>query len=406
MKLDSNRLLRSIDELSEIGGTSEGGITRLALSSGEIEAKMYIVNLMKKSGLETHVDPVGNVTGYLRHGSRVVASGSHVDTVINGGRLDGSYGVLAAIEALRAIKENNVPLSHSLAAVSFTNEEGVRFPAMTGSKYIAGVLPMEDAYQLRDWQGMTFGQALRQSKLPIENDLPIQFRNDSLESFVELHIEQGPILEQKGFDIGVVENIVGIVQYEVTFQGSADHAGTTPMNMRSDALLAASRVVSDANKLAKEIGGGAVATVGRIEISPNVPNVVPGNAVITVEFRHKSAETVDQAKRTIAELVQMASDETGVKNSMRKRTEMRPTDMSPRIIGAIEGCVGALGLHSLRMQSGAGHDTMMMRKLGETGMIFVPSKAGKSHNPLEASNPEDLINGATVLAETLLRLAQ
>ena len=404
LNINSDRLLGSIDELGEIGSTEEGGVTRLALSKEEVEAKLFVLDLMKRSGLETHLDLVGNVIGILRRGQKVVASGSHVDTVINGGKLDGAYGVLAAIEALRTIRESDIPLSHSLVALAFTNEEGVRFPAFTGSKYFAGLLSIDDAYSLSDGKGKTFKDALLESKLSLEN---IQFAGSSVDSFVELHIEQGLVLERKSANIGIVENIVGEVQYDIVFEGSADHAGTTPMNMRSDALLAASRFAIDVNELATEIDSEAVATVGCFQVITGAPNVIPGRVMITVDFRHKSDQIIELAKKMISELVQQnVEHKTRIRASLHQRTDVPPIKMNSRIMETIESCVGDLGFRSCRLQSGAGHDAMLMGKIADSGMIFVPSKDGKSHSPLEKTSPSDLVDGATALSNTLATLAR
>lgn len=404
LRVNGDRLLRTIDELGQIGRTNSGGLSRLSLSPGDIEARKYIIELMEKSGLEVRVDPVANVIGLLNSGSksRPVASGSHVDTVINGGRLDGAYGTLGAIEALRAAKEQGLKLTHSLAAICFTNEEGVRFPAVIGSKYIAGLMELEEAYSMRDREGKTYKEALNASGL-----LPrgAGFRGrDSLSAFVELHIEQGPILEHERVNIGLVESIVGVTQYDVSIQGSADHAGTTPMNLRKDALMGMSEIILEINRLALDTLG-SVGTVGSVTASPNAPNVVAGEVKATIDFRHSSDFVLEETKKKINDFANLISKKSGLTVSVQSRIHLHPAIMSSRVVAAIEASIVGLGLGYERMQSGAGHDAMIMNRITETGMIFVPSRAGKSHSPLEATDPQDLINGANVLLNTLTRLA-
>ncbi len=407
LKVNSSRLLSSIAELGEIGATEDGGVTRLCLSSDEIEAKKYVLNLMKQTGLQTYVDSVANVVGVLASGSslKTVMSGSHVDTVINGGRYDGSYGVLAAIEAIRRIKEAGVELNRPLAAVCFTNEEGVRFPSMIGSKYMSGALQVQEANAMKDREGVTFQQALSDSlNLEANENLRPTEEGWPIKAYVELHIEQGPVLDGAGIKIGVVDSIVGILQYDVSVHGSADHAGTVPMNARKDALIAGAEIISKVNKLAHE--NGLLGTVGFLDISPNVPNVVPAEVALTVDFRQNSTEILESVKEKFLDFISHLGNRFNVQLVVRPRTYLAPTRMSPRIISTVESAADKLGLTWRMMQSGAGHDAMNIAKIAETGMIFVPSKDGKSHCPNEATDAEDIINGANVLTNALEGLAK
>ena len=403
MKINSQRFLRTLVELSQFGAVPEGGVSRLCLAPEEVNAKKYVFNLMKEAGLKARFDQVANVIGILDNDSNsIVCAGSHVDSVMNGGRLDGNYGVLGAIEAVRTMKESNLKLKHSLMIVSFTNEEGIRFPPMTGSKFMVGEMTLEEIYTMRDSSGASFKDLIKASGL--ETSSSIQ-NTKSFNSFVELHIEQGPILEYEKKKIGLVQSIVGIMQFNVTIEGSSDHAGTTPMSMRKDALIASSLFILRIKDLANEVGGGAVGTVGKLDVLPGAPNVIPGKVNFTVDFRHSSADTLHSCKQKIESIADSISKETGMRISISPRAYLAPASMSTRIMDTIEKSIGDLNLSYKKMHSGAGHDTMTMRKITETGMIFVPSRGGKSHSALEATDPEDLVNGANVLLNTLVRLA-
>ena len=404
--VNGSRLLRTFDELGQIGATSHGGVTRLSLSDDEVEAKTYIIELMRRAGLEVHVDPVANVIGVLNGtlNTELVACGSHVDTVIDGGRYDGSYGVLASIEALRSIKESEIKLSHPLAAIAFTNEEGVRFPTMVGSRYAARLVTLRDVRALRGSDGVTFEEALIKSKLELESDSFLAKYKPG--TYVELHIEQGPILENERKQIGVVENIVGTMQVELVIHGSASHAGTTPMAARRDALLTASKIIQFVNNLSREIGRGFVGTVGYLEVIPNAPNVIPGEVKLIIDFRNNSIEVIELASSKINEMTKDVANKEGVQIDNRQRAYLPPTRMTGSILNLIERVTDDLELTWHRMQSGAGHDAMIMRRIADTGMIFVPSKHGKSHSPAEETAPDDLIHGANVLINTLGRLSE
>jgi hydantoinase/carbamoylase family amidase len=404
LRIDADRLLKSIDELGRIGRTKDG-VTRLCLTPEEVEGRRYVFDLMKRAGLQCHFDEVANIIGILNNGANAipVVTGSHTDSVINAGRLDGCYGVLSAIEAVRTIKESGLRLRHPLVAVCFTNEEGIRFPSMIGSKYLTGFMQLEEAYSLRDSNGITFREAFESSRfMPIKGGKGT-FGKGSTRAFVELHIEQGPILEREKIKVGVVESIVGVTQYDVSILGSADHAGTTPLNMRKDAMLATSKMVLIVNALAREFE--AVGTVGRVVVSPNAPNVVPGEVRFTIDFRHSSEEVLARARRRLQEMAANTSAETNVEISIVPRIDLKPAIMSPSVMNAIVASAKEVGTSFRKMPSGAGHDTMIMNLVTETGMIFVPSKGGKSHTPLESTEPEDLVNGANVLVNTLARLS-
>jgi hydantoinase/carbamoylase family amidase len=406
-QINARRLLTTLDELSQFGSTPEGGVSRVCLTFEEVQARKYIFDLMNQSGLKASLDPIGNVIGSLGGGnsSGVVVSGSHIDSVINGGKLDGSYGVVAAIEAARTIRENNLKLSHPLMIICFTDEEGVRFPPWLGSKFIAGLIELDEVYKIRDAAGHSFGDLLSSSGLSIDSKNVIRASNTKFDSFVELHIEQGPILEHEHKNIGLVESIVGILQLNVMVVGSSDHAGTTPMSLRKDALIAASSFVLKVRDLANEFGAGTVGTVGKMDVSPGAPNVIPGSASFTIDFRSNSDVLLQSAKMKIERIAEDIAKEMGVRISVSPRAYSAPVDMSDRVKRTIETSIEEIGLSYKKMVSGAGHDTMVMRRVTDTGMIFVPSRDGKSHSALEKTDPDDLVNGANVLLNSLIKLA-
>ena len=275
---------------------------------------------------------------------------------------------------------------------------------MTGSKYFSKVIDLEEAYAFMDLQGTTFKDAILNSRLPLEDESVIGRGKTAIDAFVELHVEQGPILEKKEKQIGVVESIVGNLKYDVSFEGAADHAGTTPMNLRKDALLAASKLVQGVNALARKIKD-SVGTVGFLDVSPNAPNVVPRKVRLIVDFRHHSDKTLEIVRKDIEKLFLRTCKTTNVDSSLKVRSYLKPASMIDRIKEAIEASSRELGLRCMRLRSGAGHDSMILSRIVDTGMIFVPSKAGKSHSTLEQTDPEDLVNGANVLANTLVFLA-
>jgi N-carbamoyl-L-amino-acid hydrolase len=363
---------------------------------------------MKESGLEVHVDPFGNIIGQIEgipHDNHPpVVCGSHIDTVPNGGRLDGAYGVLSGIEAIRTILERDVSIKKPLEIAVFAEEEGVRFYSFLGSLGFIGAIRPEEAHAIRDDKGIPFGRAIVDAGLNLRSLRPCHEIPPEIAAYVELHIEQGPILERERISIGVVDWIVGLGKLEVELQGVAGHAGTMPMSLRHDALLGASQVILGVNKTARR-KTGSVATVGSLSACPNVSNVIPGNVTLTVDFRDRTGQGLRTLQERIVRLIKHIAKENRLKIRVSRKSFTKPAGMSPRIMGAISSSARSLGLAHTRITSGAGHDCQNIRRIAEAGMIFVPSHAGVSHAFSESTKPEHLEAGANVLLNTLLRLA-
>ena len=360
---------------------------------------------MKAAGLDVRIDAIGNVIG-LRAGTENLApimTGSHIDTVRTGGRYDGNYGVLAGLEVVRALNEAKVVTRRPIAVAFFTNEEGARFqPDMMGSLVYAGGIGLNEAYAATDKEGVSVGDELRRIGY-LGPQKPGALKPHA---FVELHIEQGPILDEEKVQIGVVESVQGISWIEYTVTGVSNHAGTTPMRLRRDAGYLAASVNLFARKLAWDMGGNQVATVGALSLRPNLINVVPNRAVFAVDLRNTDEARLKEAEaRVAAHIAEVAAAErVEVKADVLARFE--PVIFDSRLVDRVEHHARALSLGTRRMPSGAGHDAQMMQRLCPTAMIFVPSVAGLSHNVKEHTEAADLAAGAQVLANLMLELAE
>ena len=403
--IDGARLLTALDELAQIGALDAGGCARLALSDEDKAGRDLVVGWMKALGLEVQIDAIGNVLG-LRAGREKLApimTGSHIDTVRTGGRYDGNYGVLAGLEVVRALNAAKVTTRRPIAVAFFTNEEGARFqPDMMGSLVYAGGLGLNEAYAATDREGVAVGDELRRIGY-LGSAKPGAVRP---QAFVELHIEQGPILDEEKVRIGVVESVQGISWTEYTVSGVSNHAGTTPMRLRRDAGYLAASVNLFARKLAWEMGGHQVATVGSLSLRPNLINVVPNRAVFTVDLRNTDeARLVEAEARVAAHIAEVARAER-LEVESRALARFEPVIFDAKLVDRVEHHARALSLSTRRMPSGAGHDAQMMQRLCPTAMIFVPSVAGLSHNVKEHTEPDDLVAGAQVLLNLILELAE
>ena len=403
MRINADRLHKSLRQLAQIGATPGGGVTRLALSSEDRVARDLLCRWMEEAGLHVRVDDFGNITG-RRPGSesgKAVMMASHIDTVRRGGCYDGAYGVLSGLEVMRTLSDAGVTTRRPLELVNWTNEEGVRFePAMLASGAVAGRFTSEYVYGRTDRDGATFGEELERIGYKGGRDN----RPGPVAAYLELHVEQGPILEDAGLPVGVVEGIVGITWSEITVEGRADHAGPSPMPLRRDALVAAARMISGVDDIARAIEG-AVGTVGRIAAEPNVINTIPGKVTMSVDLRHPDAATLD---RLVAGLERLASDVaamTGVSIGVNRFWTSEPTPFATEVVEAVEAAVGELGVATQRIWSGAGHDAKYMQEVTPSAMIFARSINGLSHCEQEYSTPEDLEAGANVLLRAALRLA-
>ena len=404
LKIDRNRLMSRIDALGTIGATPEGGVRRLALSDEDRAARDQIVAWMQSAGLHVEVDRIGNIFG-TRAGTEQAApvmTGSHIDSVANGGKLDGSYGVLAGIEVIETLNDAGVETTHPIIVCAFTNEEGARFqPDMLGSLVYAGGLAVEDALSTSDSDGILLGDAL--VRIGYAGDREIGMARPH--AFVEVHIEQGPVLEAQGITIGAVENLQGISWTGITITGQANHAGTTPMNLRHDAGYCAGATASYVREITRQLGAQQVGTVGVIDLEPGIINVVPGKSYMTVDLRNTDNEQLTQAEKLLDEFLDKLTATEGVEIKSERLARFDPVQFDDAIAQKIESNAALLGLSCRRMTSGAGHDAQMMARLCPAAMIFVPSVGGVSHNPAEHTDSDDLNAGANVLLHTLLDLA-
>jgi N-carbamoyl-L-amino-acid hydrolase len=403
-KLSDRHLLDTLDRLAQVGAIDGGGCARLALTDEDKAGRDLVVGWMKDLGLDVRVDAIGNVIG-LRAGRENLAAvmvGSHIDTVRTGGRYDGNYGVLAGLEVVRALNEAGRTTRRPIAVAFFTNEEGARFtPDMMGSLVYAGGLGLNEAYAAADRDGLLVGDELR--RIGYVGPTPPGALKPH--AFLELHIEQGPILDEEKVRIGVVESVQGISWTEYTVTGVSNHAGTTPMRLRRDAGYLAASVNLFARKLAWEMGGHQVATVGSLNLRPNLINVVPNRAVFTVDLRNTDEARLKEAEAKVAAHIAEVAAAERVEVEAKVLARFEPVIFDAGLVDRVEHHARALSLSTRRMPSGAGHDAQMMQRLCPTAMIFVPSVAGLSHNVKEHTEATDLVAGAQVLLNLMLELS-
>jgi N-carbamoyl-L-amino-acid hydrolase len=401
--VDAGRIEQRILELARFGANPEGGVSRVAFSDADIEGRRYVVFLMRAAGLDVRIDAAGNILGRRAgkaEGLPPILFGSHIDSVPEGGNYDGDVGVMAAIECAQVLDENGIATRHPLEIVVFTDEEG----GLVGSRGMLGVLSPE-ALEIVSHSGKTIRQGLRDIGGDPDHLERAVRQAGEVAAYLELHVEQGAVLDADGIDIGIVQGIVGIEWWDVTLEGSANHAGTTPMDRRRDALLAAARLITAVNEVATGVPGRQVGTVGRIEAEPGAPNVIPGRVVMSLELRDLSMDKIDALYGRIAERARAIEAESGVKitfTPLDVTATAAPTD--ERIRRLIEESAEGLGLTHRHMPSGAGHDAQEMARIAPVGMIFVPSVDGISHSPKEFTRPADMANGANVLLQTILRI--
>jgi N-carbamoyl-L-amino-acid hydrolase len=402
LRVDGARLNSRMDDLARFGANAAGGIDRVAFSDANIEAREWVMDLMREAGLTVDVDLVGNILG-RRVGTepdlRPLMLGSHIDSVPGGGNYDGQLGSMGALEVAATLADAAHPTRHPLEFVVFINEEGGK----TGSRALVGeVEPRE--LDIVTASGHTIGEGIRRLGGDPDRLVDAERASGSLAAFLELHIEQGAIMDTDGFAIGVVEGIVGIRRWNVTVTGRTNHAGTTPMDRRQDAMVAAARFVDTVHRTARSMPGRHVATVGRLEAEPGAPNVIPGKVTLTLEIRDLSMDGIDAVFDAIVARADAIADDTRTSFAYDRFYVSRAAPTDPRIRDVVESSAQGLGLSSLRMPSGAGHDAQSIALLAPVGMIFVPSTAGISHAPEEFTPPEQITNGANVLLHTLLAL--
>ena len=398
------RLRARLDALAEIGDTGDGGCARLALTDRDREGRDLVVTWMRDLGMRVDIDEVGNIVGTWPAASDAppVLMGSHIDTVATGGKYDGTFGVLAGLEVVEAILTAGIETERPIAVGVFTDEEGSRFaPDMLGSLVYVGGMPLEAALMTVGVDGAVLGEELQ--RIGYAGPAPCPARPPH--AFVELHIEQGPVLDSEGVDIGVVTGVQGISWTELTFSGQSNHAGTTPMAMRRDAGFAAAALAVVARELASAAGPPMVATVGRVTLVPNLVNVVAREAVVTVDLRHTDEAVLAAAEQDLLARAHAIADAEGITLATRVLARFEPVTFDPGVVDLVERAALARGRTTKRMPSGAGHDAQMLARVCPSGMVFVPSAGGISHNPAEHTDDAQLARGAVVLLDVVLALA-
>ena len=412
-RVNQRRLMRDLNAIGRIGIGDHGAVTRLVFSVKELRSRQVLIHLMRQAGLEIRIDAIGNIFGRFEGGDSrapAVMAGSHLDTVIHGGKYDGPVGVIGALEAIRTIRENNISVRSSLEVVCFVGEESSRFGFSTlGSSLAAGEIQPDDLSNAVDPQGTKLENVLAGLGITRRNLKSVKRDPKSLKAYLELHIEQGPILEAKGKRIGLVTSIAAPSRFRVIFKGRADHSGTTPMDMRKDALVASAQLIEYIEKVCRKYAsmakGRVVGTVGAIKVEPGVINAVPGRAELAVDIRGTSAQSKNQVARRVKQQARAIAERRGIGVEVLTIREEDPVPLDKRVLRVSQEVCDEKGIDYEIMPSGAGHDAMQMAKITPAGMIFVPSKRGISHNPLEWTDPSDIALGTQLLMETMIRVA-
>jgi N-carbamoyl-L-amino-acid hydrolase len=388
--------------LSQFGKNPQGGVSRVAFSEADRQGREYAMGLMRAAGLDVGVDAAGNILG-RRAGSdstlKPLMMGSHIDSVPEGGNFDGDVGSMGAIEVAQTLAERKIVTRHPLEVIIFADEEG----GTIGSHAISGEIT-ERQLKLVTQSGKTVGDGIKFIGGDPDKVSSVRRKRGDIHAYLELHIEQGGILDTEKINIGVVEGIVGITQWEVKIEGFANHAGTTPMNQRRDAMLAAAKFIDAVNRIVTSVPGRQVGTVGKLQAWPGAYNVIPGKVILGLELRDLNASKVQILYQRIRDEADQIARSTGTTFEFTETNSIVPAPTDERIRKLIDETAKSLRLSTKWMPSGAGHDAQEIARLGPVGMIFVPSVGGISHSPKEYSRPEDIANGANVLLHTLLKL--
>jgi beta-ureidopropionase / N-carbamoyl-L-amino-acid hydrolase len=413
IQINKRRLLRDLNAVSRIGIGDHGSVTRLVFSIKELRSRQFLIHQMRQIGLQIHIDRIGNIFGRLDGANAKAPAllvGSHLDTVLHGGKFDGTMGVIAALEAVRILKEQKLVLQSPVEVVCFVGEESSRFGYSTlGSSLVAGEIHAKDLAHAADAQGTKLEDILASMGIYRKNLRSMRRDPSTIKGYLELHIEQGPILEAKKKPIGIVTSIAAPTRFRVVLTGQADHSGTTPMEMRKDALVAASEFIVALEKISRRYSrmekGRVVGTVGAIKIEPGVINAIPGKAELSVDIRSITAK----AKRRVVRLVQARIHEIAQRRKIQVKIlplrEEDPVPLDKWLIHLLKECCEMRNIAYEIMPSGAGHDAMQMAKVTPAGMLFIPSRRGISHSPLEWSEPEDICLGAQLLLDSVIRVA-
>lgn len=405
LDVDKERLVETMEAQAAIGATDNGGLHRLALSDEDREIRDWLRDEMERLNLDVRVDAAGNMFG-RREGTAdlpTVLVGSHMDSQPYGGIYDGQLGVVAALEFVRCLEAEGIETDHPVEVVNWTNEEGSRYqPAMQGSGIWAGVHDLEEEYDQTDEDGHRFEDELE--RIGYKGDVPAE-PTEEYEAYLELHIEQGPYLEEGGHDVGVVTGVVGFTWGAITFYGEADHTGPTPMEYRQDALVAAADVITGIRRIPGTLGDRTVGSTGYIDASPNSINTIPGEVTFTWGFRDPSDEVVEEAYQRVLAEAAAAAEREGVDWEYEERMRAPAVEFADQCVEAVAGAAEAAGYDSRYIFSGAGHDTTHMSSLMDTGMVFAVSDEGKSHNETEHTSWDDCHAAVTTTVNAAYDLA-
>jgi N-carbamoyl-L-amino-acid hydrolase len=405
--VNAERLKTDIENLAQIGRREGSGLFRMAFSDGDIEGRQWFKEKLQQSGLDIYEDGAANIHGRLNWDNQTpsVMTGSHLDTVPGAGHLDGALGVLVGLECLRRIKEENLVLQYPLEVVAFSDEEG-RFGGMLGSQAIAGKHTPESIESAVDLNGVRLVDAMKQQGYDAMQALHARRNPKSIHAFIELHIEQGPILDQMGFSVGLVDSIAGLFKWEVSLIGTPNHAGTTPMHMRNDAFQALAEFSSQIQRVLDENGSErSVATIGKVEISPGAANVVPGKVIFSLEARDTDPQVLNDLRNAFRRALSAIARRSNVMFEFTVLSEIDPVKCDVGLIKEMKKVADSLKIPSLQMASGAAHDTQFIASITRAAMIFVPSKDGRSHSTAEWTDMEHIEKGANVLLNTLVEIA-
>lgn len=403
LSVNGSRLNSNIDRLARIGKLPNGDICRLAFTSEDLQARYLVQQWMVDAGMTVRTDAAGNLigryAGTVEH-APALATGSHIDTVPSGGCYDGVLGVLAGIEVVRTLRENNIQLKHPLEVIVFTDEES----SMIGSQAIAGTVLLNAPERYQPKIGQPIESCLEAIGGNWDEILSAQRTRKEIAAFVELHVEQGAVLERTHREVGVVQGVVGMLRQMITITGQANHAGTTPMDMRQDALVAAAQVILAVKQIALSMPSQPVATVGYLTATPNAVNIVPGKVELSVDMRDLSQDCLDKMMSRLLRDLGAIAAETGTEIDVVPVLCVEPTLAAPKVQESIASVCQQLDLSYRDMPSRAGHDSLEIGRITDMGMIFVPSQAGLSHSGAEYTSPEQCMQGANVLLHTLLKL--
>jgi N-carbamoyl-L-amino-acid hydrolase len=413
ININKRRLLHDLNAVSRIGIGDHGSVTRLVFSIKELRSRQFLIHQMRQMGLQVHIDRIGNIFGRLNGANAKSAAllvGSHLDTVVHGGKFDGTLGVIAALEAVRSLKEKNIVLQSPVEVVCFVGEESSRFGYSTlGSSLMAGEVQGKDLAYAADAQGTRLEDILASMGIYRNNLRSMRRDPSTVKAYLELHIEQGPILEAKKKPIGIVTSIAAPTRFRVVFTGQADHSGTTPMEMRRDALVAAAEFIVSVEKICRRYAhveqGRVVGTVGAMKIEPGVINAIPGRAELSVDIRSISTEAKQRVVRLVQAQITEIARHRNIEAKVLPLRKEEPVPLDKRLVRLLKECCEDRNIPYEVMPSGAGHDAMQMAKITAAGMLFIPSRRGISHSPLEWSDPEDICLGAQLLLDSMIRVA-